>query len=109
MHYEAGTVHVEPGFSAAAIDELERRGYRVVRWKGLNLYFGGAQAARRDPATASWPAPAIRAAAASAVVVDVGDRSSGRCVDRTSLLHWNATLPFALRALGDVRAPARRA
>ena len=51
MHYEAGTVHVEPGFSDAAIDELERRGYAVVRWKGLNLYFGGAQAARRDPVT----------------------------------------------------------
>ncbi len=51
MHYEAGTVHVEPGFSDAAIDELERRGYRVVRWKGLNLFFGGTQAARRDPVT----------------------------------------------------------
>jgi gamma-glutamyltranspeptidase/glutathione hydrolase len=51
MHYEAGTVHVEPGFNDAAIDELERRGYAVVRWKGLNLYFGGAQAARRDPVT----------------------------------------------------------
>jgi gamma-glutamyltranspeptidase/glutathione hydrolase len=51
MHYEAGTVHVEPGFSDEAIDELERRGYPVVRWKGLNLFFGGAQAARRDPLT----------------------------------------------------------
>ena len=51
MHYEAGTVHVEPGFSDAAIDELERRGYPVVRWKGLNLFFGGTQAARRDPVT----------------------------------------------------------
>ena len=51
MHFEAGTVHVEPGFSAAAVDELERRGYSVVRWKGLNLFFGGTQAALRDPAT----------------------------------------------------------
>ena len=51
MHYEAGTVHVEPGFSEEAIDELERRGYSVVRWKGLNLFFGGTQAARRDPVT----------------------------------------------------------
>lgn len=49
MHFEGGTLHVEPGFEAAALDELERRGYQVVRWKGLNLYFGGAQAARRDP------------------------------------------------------------
>jgi len=51
LHYEAGTVHAEPGFDDAALDELERRGYRVVRWKGLNLYFGGANAARRDPST----------------------------------------------------------
>jgi gamma-glutamyltranspeptidase / glutathione hydrolase len=51
MHYEAGIVHVEPGFSEEAIDELERRGYPVVRWRGLNLFFGGTQAARRDPST----------------------------------------------------------
>jgi gamma-glutamyltranspeptidase/glutathione hydrolase len=50
MHFEAGTVQVEPGFGDA-VDELERRGYPVVRWKGINLFFGGAQAARRDPAT----------------------------------------------------------
>jgi gamma-glutamyltranspeptidase/glutathione hydrolase len=49
MHYEDGILHVEPGFPDGALAELERRGYRVVRWKGLNLYFGGAQAARRDP------------------------------------------------------------
>lgn len=49
MHYEGGTLHVEPGFDEGALDELERRGYRVVRWKGFNLYFGGAQAAVRDP------------------------------------------------------------
>jgi len=33
------------------LEELERRGYNTVRWKGLNLFFGGTQAARRDPAT----------------------------------------------------------
>jgi gamma-glutamyltranspeptidase/glutathione hydrolase len=47
IHYEAETLHAEPGFRAESLDELERRGYRVVRWKGLNLYFGGAQAVRR--------------------------------------------------------------
>ena len=54
IHYEADTLHAEPGFRPESLDELERRGYRVVRWKGLNLYFGGAQAVRRatqdDPA-----------------------------------------------------------
>jgi len=51
LHYEAGVLHAEPGFRQEALDELERRGYQVVRWKGLNLFFGGAQAARRDPDT----------------------------------------------------------
>jgi gamma-glutamyltranspeptidase/glutathione hydrolase len=48
LHYENGVLHAEPGFDPAALDELERLGYEVVRWRGLNLYFGGAQAARRD-------------------------------------------------------------
>jgi gamma-glutamyltranspeptidase / glutathione hydrolase len=47
VHYEAETLHAEPGFSAESLDELARRGYDVVRWKGLNLYFGGAQVVRR--------------------------------------------------------------
>jgi gamma-glutamyltranspeptidase / glutathione hydrolase len=48
LHYEAGVLHAEPGFDAGALDDLERRGYQVVRWKGLNLFFGGTQAVRRD-------------------------------------------------------------
>jgi gamma-glutamyltranspeptidase / glutathione hydrolase len=46
IHYEAGMLHAEPGIRDGSLDELERRGYRVVRWKGLNLYFGGAQTVR---------------------------------------------------------------
>jgi gamma-glutamyltranspeptidase/glutathione hydrolase len=49
MHYEGGVLHTETGFSERALDELERRGYRIVRWKDVNLYFGGVQAAYRDP------------------------------------------------------------
>jgi gamma-glutamyltranspeptidase/glutathione hydrolase len=49
LHYEHGILHAEPGFDPAALDELERRGYNTVRWRGLNLFFGGTQAARRDP------------------------------------------------------------
>jgi gamma-glutamyltranspeptidase/glutathione hydrolase len=48
IHYEAEMLHAEPGFSAGSLDELERRGYDVVRWKGMNLYFGGAQAVGVD-------------------------------------------------------------
>ena len=49
MHYEAGVLHVEPGFSMDALDELERRGYHQLRWKTANLFFGGTQAVYRDP------------------------------------------------------------
>ncbi len=49
MHYEAGVLHVESGFDAEALAELERRGYELVRWKGVNLFFGGTQSVYRDP------------------------------------------------------------
>jgi gamma-glutamyltranspeptidase/glutathione hydrolase len=48
LHYEAGVLHAEPGFDAQVLAELERRGYRLVRWKSPNVYFGGAQAVKRD-------------------------------------------------------------
>jgi gamma-glutamyltranspeptidase / glutathione hydrolase len=51
IHHENGVLHAEPGFETAALDELDRRGYNTVRWRGLNLFFGGAQAAGLDPAT----------------------------------------------------------
>jgi gamma-glutamyltranspeptidase/glutathione hydrolase len=51
MHYEAGVLHLETGFDEAALAELERRDYHLLRWKGLNLFFGGTQAVYRDPAT----------------------------------------------------------
>jgi gamma-glutamyltranspeptidase / glutathione hydrolase len=51
LHSEAGVVHVEPGFDEDALDELERRGYHLLRWRRANLFFGGAQAVYRDPAT----------------------------------------------------------
>jgi gamma-glutamyltranspeptidase / glutathione hydrolase len=51
LHFEAGTVQAEPGVDEAGLEDLERRGVPVVRWKRKNLYFGGAQAAVRDPAT----------------------------------------------------------
>ena len=44
----AGTVHLEPGFSADTIDALERKGHTVVVETGL---YGGYQAIRRDEKT----------------------------------------------------------
>jgi gamma-glutamyltranspeptidase / glutathione hydrolase len=51
MHYEGGVLHAERGFSEPALQELERRGYQLLRWKGVNLFFGGAQAVYRDLTT----------------------------------------------------------
>ena len=93
MHYEAETLHAEPGFSPESLDELERRGYRVVRWKGLNLYFGGAQAARRDRAT--------RELSGAGDPRRGGERpSSSRLAD--------VDLAVAGRAVGDLACPRRR-
>lgn len=44
----AGTVHLEPGFSADTIDALERKGHTVEVETGL---YGGYQAIRRDEKT----------------------------------------------------------
>ena len=42
----------------------------MVRWKGLNLYFGGAQAVRRDPATGELSGAGDPRRGGAAVVVD---------------------------------------
>jgi gamma-glutamyltranspeptidase/glutathione hydrolase len=44
VHLDDGHVHCEGGHDPAVLDELERRGYDVVRWRRRNLYFGGAAA-----------------------------------------------------------------
>ena len=51
VHPEAGVVHAEPGVDPDALAGLERDGWTVQRWAERNLYFGGAQAVARDPAT----------------------------------------------------------
>ena len=44
IHLDEGHLHCEGGTDPAAVDELERLGYDVVRWRRPNLYFGGAAA-----------------------------------------------------------------
>jgi gamma-glutamyltranspeptidase / glutathione hydrolase len=46
VHLEDGTVFAEPGVDVVA---LERAGHEVRRFRARNLFFGGAQAARRAP------------------------------------------------------------
>ena len=48
VHWEAGTVYAEPGADA---DALAAAGYEVALFESLNVFFGGAQAVRRDPAS----------------------------------------------------------
>ena len=48
VHWESGTVYAEPG---AAADELAAAGWELARFDELNVFFGGAQAVRRDPET----------------------------------------------------------
>ena len=51
LHVEGGVVEAEPGVDPAALGALKRRGRAVRRWHERNLYFGGVQAAARDPRT----------------------------------------------------------
>jgi gamma-glutamyltranspeptidase/glutathione hydrolase len=46
LHSEAGTVYAEPGID---IEAVEAAGHVVQRFRDLNLFFGGVQAARRRP------------------------------------------------------------
>lgn len=48
IHFEGGTVEAEPGLPEEELLEIERRGWRVVRWPERNLYFGGVQAVTRE-------------------------------------------------------------
>lgn len=49
VHLDEGHVHCEGGCDPAQLDELDRRGYDVVRWRRRNLYFGGAAAVEVRP------------------------------------------------------------
>ncbi|MEA2483881.1 MAG: gamma-glutamyltranspeptidase / glutathione hydrolase [Thermoleophilaceae bacterium] len=51
LHLERGIVDAEPGVDPEALEQLERSGWTVQRWQERNLYFGGAQAVARDPAS----------------------------------------------------------
>jgi gamma-glutamyltranspeptidase/glutathione hydrolase len=49
VHLDEEHVHCEGGSDPAELDELERRGYELVRWRRRNLYFGGAAAVEVRP------------------------------------------------------------
>ncbi|RME46929.1 MAG: gamma-glutamyltransferase [Caldilineae bacterium] len=45
VHFEEGVLHLEGGTPSGVAAALERRGYRVNRWPGRNMYFGGVHCA----------------------------------------------------------------
>lgn len=51
VHFEAGIVYAEPGIDLAP---LEPTGHALTRFRSRNLFFGGVNAARRDPATGTF-------------------------------------------------------
>ena len=50
VHPEGDLLDCEGGIPAETLDALEAAGERLVRWPGLNIYFGGAQVAARTSA-----------------------------------------------------------
>jgi len=44
VHLDGEIVHLEGGGPDEVADDLERQGYKVVRWQERNLFFGGAAA-----------------------------------------------------------------
>jgi gamma-glutamyltranspeptidase/glutathione hydrolase len=48
IHFEDGIVHAEPGVREDQLRSVEERGYRVLCWSALNLFFGGVNAVVRD-------------------------------------------------------------
>ena len=47
-HWEGGVVYLEPGVDEAAVATVD---HPLVRFRELNIFFGGVQAVGRDPAT----------------------------------------------------------
>jgi gamma-glutamyltranspeptidase / glutathione hydrolase len=50
IHADGDELHLEGGFAPDVAAGAEALGYRVVRWRGLNPYFGGASAVALDDA-----------------------------------------------------------
>lgn len=47
VHVDEPEIHCEGGIDPAVLDELERRGYELVRWRRRTLFFGGVAAVER--------------------------------------------------------------
>jgi gamma-glutamyltranspeptidase/glutathione hydrolase len=70
IHVEAGAVEAEPGVDAAGLTQVEAGGRPVHHWKERNLFFGGVQAAVRDPDSGALSGGGDPRRGGFAVVVD---------------------------------------
>ena len=70
LHYENGVVEAEPGINPQVLADLEDDGWRVVRWREKNLYFGGTQAVARNLETGALSGGGDPRRGGVAVVVD---------------------------------------
>jgi gamma-glutamyltranspeptidase/glutathione hydrolase len=70
VHYEGRMVEAEPGIDEEALAALERDGWPVQRFRERSLYFGGVQAAVRDPETGELSGGGDPRRGGAAVVVD---------------------------------------
>jgi gamma-glutamyltranspeptidase / glutathione hydrolase len=68
IHLEGDQLNLEGGIEPAAVDALVKRGYDVVRWNELNLYFGGASAVSLGEEGALEAAGDLRRGGAGVVV-----------------------------------------
>jgi len=50
MHLEGGKLSIEAGYSASAVQELEKIVPQVHTWPGANLFFGGVHSVKVSPA-----------------------------------------------------------
>lgn len=66
VHLEAGKLYAEPGVPA---DELEATGWPLARFRALNVFFGGVQAAERDAITGAFSGGGDPRRGGAAVVV----------------------------------------
>jgi gamma-glutamyltranspeptidase/glutathione hydrolase len=65
VHWEDDVVYVEPGIDTAPLDA---DGREIARFRDLNLFFGGAQAAERDRQGCFWGGGDPRRGGAAVVV-----------------------------------------
>jgi gamma-glutamyltranspeptidase/glutathione hydrolase len=70
VHWEGRAVEAEPGVDEDALAALERDGKPVIRFAEQSLYFGGVQAAARDPETGVLSGGGDPRRGGAAVVVD---------------------------------------